>query len=61
MYYVVYRISAKNPLSEIFNSYDDAHKRAKELAITNDKYDYITLCKVDNNNKEQLIRILASY
>lgn len=61
MYYIVYYMNFENTQSEVFHLYSEAHKRAVELASKCEDYDYVTICKVDNNNKEQLIRVLASY
>jgi hypothetical protein len=54
-------MNSENTQSEVFISYREAYKRAVELAIKCKNYDYITICKVDNNNKEQLIKMLTSY
>lgn len=61
MHYVVYYMNFESTQSEAFHSYNEAHKRAVELATKCKDYDYVLIYKVDNNNKEQLIRILASY
>ena len=61
MYYEVCPIMFEDAPSEAFDSYAEAYKRAKELATKCENYDYVIIYKVNNNNKEQLVRVLTSY
>lgn len=61
MHYEVHLIMFENTSSETFDSYTKAYKRATELATKCENYDYVIIYKVDDNNKEQLVRVLTSY
>lgn len=60
MHYVVYFMTYENTLSKVFNTYNEAYKEAKELASKCKEYDYVLLCKVEND-KEKLMRVFSSY
>lgn len=61
MHYVIYYMNFESTQSEVFHFYNEAHKRAVELASKCENYDYVAIYKVDDNNREQLIRVLTSY
>lgn len=60
MHYIVYSTNYKNIASKVFSTYDEAYKEAKELASKCKEYDYVMLCRIENN-KEKLVRIFSSY
>jgi hypothetical protein len=61
MHYIVCYMNYESTQSEVFHSYNEAHKRAVKLASKCENYDYVLIYKVDNNKKEHLIRVLTSY
>lgn len=61
MHYIVYFTTYENTGSKVFNTYNEAYKEAKELINKCEAYDYVMLCRVENNNKEKLIRVFSPY